>query len=356
MYSITNNLQNNVEGCLLEQLPPENFGKILQQLPNVIGSIGVPNEADIPLTMGYMQNLACTSKRIYSYVHDPYITKLFFCSLAKKYCVAPESFAAELNTEAARIFLWNYIKESKLDEDYNVIQNIYSLASSVLQEAKEAEVLFNYFEGRKQSPLPNPLYYQTKSGVVLYCNSAPNHIATPFGEIIIFNGGSSSGNSHISASEVFIKRLNATFEKITEKDLGITNSNYYEISNSLESNQIRKINPEEFRPIHKQDLENKKGSKNLILDLYPGNYSVYKINEIYGKILPEPICHSAGNQMRSFTLVRTVWEMLEKNRLGKDPISKEFNEINQKKYEGILMRIRAFNIRGKDSVQYQLFS
>lgn len=315
----------NKQPTIFETLPARVIGCILDQLNQITGSKGIVNQADIPVAMRFARNLACTSKRMATNVNHPDATNIFLKSLSDKYGEPPEHFAALLNTIGARKWLWNYIKENGDDKAYLVIQDIYKLASDVLKEAKTAGLTFEYSEGCNGWPKPNPYYYQTKQGFVLYNDWAPSHLATPFGQIKIYGGGMSSGNSPLSAVEVFIRRLNAVFEHVAfggslgSSDKGKT----YEITVFSGSDTIRKISPEEMKQISEEELASKRGTQNLIVNTQCGNGSIYKIRGVKGKEVPDVIWYDSRKSIRSYELINRIWEMLEANRLGKDPIPQQ---------------------------------
>jgi hypothetical protein len=315
----------NHQTALFELVPVDIIGNILDQLNRVTGSKGIINDADLPVVMRYARSLACTSKTMASNVHHPDVTDLFLESLSHKYGESNEHLAALLNTTGARQWIWNYIKKKGDDKAYQVIQEIYELASDVLKEAKHAGLKFEYSEGRKGWPGPNPLYYQTKQGFALYIDHSPSHLATPFGQITIYGDGVSSGNSLLSITEVFIRRLNAVFQHMVgTNSLGIGgNEQIYEIAASSGQDTIRKISEKEIKQISIEELRNKTGTQNLITTKQYGNCTVYTIREVKGKKAPDLIVHDAKNSIRSIELITRIWEMLEANRLGQDPIAKK---------------------------------
>ena len=70
------------------------------------------------------------------------MTRIFLKSLSEKYEGSSEHFVALLDTIGARAQLWDYIKKNGDDKTYQVIQEIYELASDVLKEAKDAGLRF----------------------------------------------------------------------------------------------------------------------------------------------------------------------------------------------------------------------
>lgn len=267
-----NNLLSAIEQC-----PPEIIGNVLSQLNKTTGSEGFVNEADIPVIMRYVSNLAITSKKMCELINSPSVTHLFLNSLSDKYQETPEHFAALFNTIGARKWLWNYIREKGDYETYQVIHDIYTVASTILKDAKDTGQSVNCSE--KWSS-PDSFYKQTKQGFFLYnyksdflnynIYSPPFRVATPFGQIQFFSEGTLP---HLISS-AFIKKLNATFEKDSDQ------------------------------------------------------YSMYKIRQIGEKILPDARFLETSEKERSRMLIGSIWEMLEKNHKGQDPVQKEIEQKN----------------------------
>ncbi len=298
------------------------MGHVLDQLNIVTGSRGIVNKADIAVLKRYTSNLACTSKNIAAQVNHPSVTHLFLESLSKKYGQSCEYFAAQFNSIGTRNWLWRYItKEGGDAQVYQVIQDIFEFAANVLTEAENAGLELEYSEGRQEWPSHNPYFYRTtKQGFVLYNNWEPVHIVTPLGEIKLYEGVRFIGESALSVTEVFIKRLNAEYacgECFSEDGVGTD----YEIEASY-SETIRKISEDEMKKISQEESEARKGTQNLIVNSLCHNYSSYNIKEVNRKKVPEVVWHEKGGSERSYELIKMIWEMLEANRLGLDPIAK----------------------------------
>jgi len=304
----------------IEKLPNEVIGKILVNLVQISGSKGIANKADIPFIMKSMRSLACTNTRFYTDLNEPQVVKVFVEALADRYKESPQHFAAELNTSGAREYIWKYIHEKKYDQDYESIQEVHELAASTSKIAKDAGIYFEYTEGREGWPDPNPFYSQTKQGFYLSIDSAPSELFTPFGKVMIFGGGSSQGYATYSVSEFFIKNLDARFECLTGGGFGSNGGELYEIETST-SNAIRDLTEQEIRPLEEVKLNEKKGTSNLINHTLCGRCSIYKIQKIGDRDLPEPQMQSRDS-MLSYGLVNLMWELLEKKRKGEDPLAK----------------------------------
>ncbi len=216
----------------------------------------------------------------------------------------------------------NLLKKNGDEETYRVIQDVYQLASQVLKEAKAAGLDFEYTEGSKDWPEPNPFYYQTRQGFELYIGAAPSHIATPFGKIKIFGGGSSRGYSPQSVSEVFIKRLNGIFKGVTSSRsfLGDERGVLRKVDFSP-GNTIRELSKSDFQGITEEEMEREQGSQKLILNSLCGNESIYEIGQVGGRALLPVQHYSQRSQQRSYELINKIWSMLEQKRSGQDPIA-----------------------------------
>jgi hypothetical protein len=310
----------------LELLPRELISNILDQLNQETGSEGIVNKADIPVVMRYARSLICTSKKMAAQMNHPDVTRLFLNSLSKKYDQSSEHFAVLFNTIGARTQLWDYIQENGDDKAYQAIQEIYKLASDVLKEAKSAGLLFECSQDNQSRP--NPFYSQTKQGLILYIDWAPTHLATPFGKIEIYEGAISSHHCPLSVAELFIRRLNAVFERMAcvHNLDGRDSGEFFEITASSGPDTIRKISSQEKKRISKKEAESKKGTQNLIVNSLSRNFGIYKIREVKGKKIPDVIWPDSEKSMRSYELINAIWKMLKANRLGQDPIAKKIKQ------------------------------
>ncbi len=318
-----NSIHNKIS--VFEELPEPVIGTILDQLNKITGSKGIINTADIPVIKRYANSLACTSKTMAAKVTHPEATYLFLESLSAKYGKPCEEFAVILNTVGCRRWLWNYIKVNGDDKAYQVIQDIYELASDALNEARNAGLNFNYTEGCIKWPSPNPFYHQTKQGFVLNIDGAPNFVSTPFGEIIIY-GGIDSGFASFYLAEIFIKQLNAVFHNLRLGGGEDNKGENYELAVSLEKDKdtLRKNYQKEMKIITEEELACRKGTQNLIVNSLHGNSASYIIREVKGKKVPDVIWREAGSR-RSYELINRIWEMLEAKRKGGDPIAIKIN-------------------------------
>lgn len=326
-----------------ESLPNVAFGTVLDQLNRMTGSNGIVNDSDIPVIMKNVFNLACTSKTLYRAVNNSIVTKALLDSLARKYLKTPRYLAAKLDTVGARKWIWDYIHINKFHETYAAIQEIYKLAADVQKEANKANLKFKMSEGRKGWPSPNPFYYQTKTGFLLHASTSPHALSTPFGEIKIYGGG--LANDSLSILEIFIKQLDATFEEMSFggcRKPADREQNYKILISDLKSKKLRKLSFKDGIKISEAELEKEKDSHNIIFNSYCGNDSVYKIRRVGNQVMPEVTYHAKNSQLE-YEFVNTMWEMLEKARLGKNPIAKEIVKKDIRMVSAETSRPRTFS-------------
>jgi hypothetical protein len=292
-----------------EQLPNEVIGEILAQGAWQTGSDGIVNHADIPVVFHQARSLALTSTRLYSAVNSPSATRLFTESLCRKFGKSPQHFASLLNTSGARKWIWDETEKNGDMKAYQLIQRIYAVASQMSAEAQQIGLAFDFVSGPAWWLVPKPPLSQTKKGVILYVDSFPHHLGTPFGEVRIFGEGCWSGSSAVSVTEVMLRRLGGTFQGIAHEHLPILE---LPLPNAEAGNSMRPIGPGELQPISLQEMQSRIGSKTLIM-------SPSAAYTVEGDLPVE--FHASREQFRGDEAVRRVWEMLETHRTGGDPVA-----------------------------------
>lgn len=311
----------------IEQLPPKIIGNILKQLNKMTGTEGVVQRQDIPVIMRNIRSLACTSKAMHAKVNDLATTDIVLESLSRKYKQSPENLAAELDTVGSHHWIWEYIQRNGDLANYQVVHDIHTLVCGVLKEAKKFGLL--YFEEERITPDPNP-WEQTESGFLMRCSSGLHSIVTPLGKIEFRSGNcyvTGNGRVPLSVVEVLIRKFHAKFEKLESV------SRYEEISRIEEvippsdgSGQMREIR--ELREISRQEAEKQIGTQKFITCDYEG-LCAYQITQINGKTVPT-VVRSSKKSFRDYGLLKKIWGMLEKKRLGKDPLAIEYKVIKQR--------------------------
>ncbi len=293
-----NSLYNGFEQCSRDVI-----GSILNQINKETGSWGVINDADIAVVMDCVGKLASTCKSLFLKINSQEVTTVLLQSLSNKYGKSCEQFAAELNTSASRQWLWNFIQKNGDARAYQIIQDIYEIATNIFEP--------QFKTGRWSFGEPIPGFIQTSMGFGLIIHEVPRGIVTPFGEIKIYRHASGIDDSYL-LSKLFIRCLKAKFVQFEYPMFKATSKYIYEIDISLKSNEIKKIELEE--------LQVKKGSENLIFCSEYGISSLYEIGAFKEDIPAMLKC--SYHQRRSQMLIMCIWEMLEANKMGLDPTQK----------------------------------
>lgn len=289
-------------------------GNILGQLVHVTTS-SILNKKDIPVVFRNASRFSSTCKSILTKVEDLTTTHIFLKSLSDKYNKPYDYFAARFNTTTCRTWLFNATKRNGDLKTYQAIQDITKIILDIIEEAKAAEIRFTGNSWRLT-------YYtdlQTVKGFSLMIYQAPHFIITPFGRIKIFEGGSffdknmNSREPSRLISALFIQRLDAVFERVQ------TDSNYVEIA-TTNSDALKKIEITDTKKLSYEDVEKKKGTKNLIVCDELGRPTFYDVGNVNGQHFEAP---TKNQNKRSRKLINRIWELLEKNRLELNPIIKE---------------------------------
>lgn len=240
-------------------MPPLITGNILVQLNQITGSEGIINKEDIPVVFRYANNLALTNKRLFRNVNHLEAFDIFLESLSKKYGWSKEHFAALWNTRGTREWLWRIINTNGDLQSYQIIQEAHCIASNVFKQSKDKGLSFHIHDLDKE---PNLTMGKTARGVRLIICENSASVETPFGKVYVY---SFDGQPHWLVVGTLIERFSALFDKCIELYLHA---------------QIREV-----RELPVTDFDSAKS-------------------------------------YRSAELIERIWEMLEKNRLGKNPIEK----------------------------------
>lgn len=305
---------NNRSGCSpFERLPTSLVGHTIDFLNWMTGSFGIVTSVDIPVIIRKIRCLASTSRSMYTHIRSEEVIRTLLKSLSLKYNQPPENFAVLLPAKSAQKWLWNYIdKKNGYGEAYQIIQAIYHVGCTVLQEAKN-EGLTDEDDDFRPEMLdlhPNAYYGRTKQGFVFCHDQGPSHLATPFGKMP-FTAFSSGRFSGIAASEVLIRRLNAVFAGM---DLAKGEQEIHEIEASSESLLFREISPQDKKKISVEELESKKGTQNVIEGTSYENCSAYDIRNVGKELVPAVKWFAPDESQLSYEAIKRIWEMLEDRR------------------------------------------
>lgn len=226
---------------------------------------------------------------------------------------SPEHVAAMLNTFTSRQFLWNYIQSSGDFETYQSIQDIRAVVLDIIQKLKNAGFVFNVETSNLR--FYNFTDRQSQKGFKLYLRSG---LLTPFGEIKILPNLQS--NQLMSRLRIaLIHRLGSEFEMMKQEEGAI--GNIYEYSMSLETVFDKDSLLIENSPTF-NNLKDSVGSKKLFVSNYFHFYSIYSVKHVDGNPVPE---FQACEKPRSMVLIKRIWEMLELNEKGFDPVTKKIS-------------------------------
>lgn len=226
------------------------------------------------------------------------VTKLFCETLGKTCSLDAAYVAAKLKTDAAKEFVWGYIKEKKYDEDYQTIGLICDLIKSKLKN--------ECFDRM------NPHYDRTISGFYLYFNHrvGPMLIATPFGRIELTGNSNLSTDALLPIFTLFIDQLGATFQ-----GCGPASS---VIDSNKAKHSFHEVREGKLIEIDEKDVESKKGTNSLIFSGRDHHVSQYEINKVAEKTLPKPVMEDRNATLpsRRYALAGCIWKMLKDDALS----------------------------------------
>jgi hypothetical protein len=305
----------------IETLSREQVGTVLGQLVKITGTEGIINDADTPVILRNIRNLACTSKTMYNAVNDPIVVEIFLTFLAEKQQKTAVHFAAAFDTLGTRRWLWSYIRQNNYEKTYRVIQDIYALATIIKEESLSAGPHFDLGE---RSTQPDALTYRTETGfVLLHQHKKPLHIVTPFGKLPLYKQVDAC--YELSLLELFIKRLDATFAGISYKAANAPPDpgEYHVVTISdLNDHCIRNIADDAGEIRTRAQLTDQVGTQNLITSSHGGTKSVYTIRKVEDRLTPE-VTFPPKESRPDLVLLSVVWKMLETVRLGGDPVNQK---------------------------------
>lgn len=304
----------------LDRMPCNIFTLIvIPRLNEKTSTERILDEADIPVIMGEIRNLSLTCKNVYKIVNCQAFTQMLLENMTKKYKKSQAYMASMLDTPGARQWLWTYINQNGYKEVYDTIQDIYALAARILTEAKKAGLDFNAEDGRMGWSFPKPLYSRVQTGLFLFARSTPNGLATPFGEMIIYPTVG-VGSDCLAITEMFIRRLNATFAKILYSEKSFPskqNNNRLILVSDHKSNSFSNISYNAGKAITKADLERQKGKKVVVVNSHAE--TMYTIQRVGSRALLVGTWPSSKCEHEA---VKMMWEMLKKNEHGLNPLMK----------------------------------
>ena len=302
------------------------FYKVLDYLSWFEVPAKTSNHQKISMLMSYFSNLACTSKEMYNLMNHEEVKSLYLQELLIRFPKIPDYLAERLNAEEVKKWFWVYIKLNKYDKVYQTIQNIYKVVLNILREAKEVGLDYhidhNYGIGR-DSILRNPKK-QLKSGFLLCDNSKQRELETPLGTVDLFRIDTWSKYATVSISEALIQKLDGILEKVAytstysyRENSGFHQRHDFNNIQEVEASHkelegFREINKEYIRPLSREVLETRKGSKNIILSIKL--HGAYRIQRVGNTVLPELQEFDSEEEKLSENVICKIWATLEEGK------------------------------------------
>lgn len=273
---------------------------------DVIGSIlghVVAQNGFLPAIV-YTRNLSFTSRVLKERINSHIVVCSFLNALKAKFGESCEYHAACLNTIGARRWLWSHIQQNGDFESYQIFQDIYNIWKKILLNVRNAGIdSINFTEFKPKG------HSQTCQGFRLNNHA---HIETPFG---VFTFGISEDNQFHRTLIALMRSLNCTFEYMVDAPYAPFDEQISEIdipSGSVYKDEII------FKPVTREELKTRIGSNSLFSNFYYELCSYYKISEVNGRAVPD----YKKDEIRKVELICRIWELLELNHQGIDPITK----------------------------------
>ena len=288
---------------------------LVPQMNKLTGSAGVVNTADLPVSMRNVVRLSLTCKKMQAILNSPIFIRTLLTQLAKRFEKSEEFIASQMDTPSSRRWLWNYIQTHGYGRIYQAIQDIYAVAGKVIKDAKAAGLEIETAKREDTCPAPNPCFYQVKSGLFLLSDRIPDILATPFGQVKLVTV--LSVKDSLPLTEKIFRCLKATFLEIFYLS-DDRNNRVFEVADS-DAPSFLPIAFEAGRKISERELNDQKGRRVVIVNRNAS--TMYIVKQVGDQILAPG--EWANLDDREPVLVHAMWKMLERNRIGQDPLARE---------------------------------
>lgn len=308
---------------IVQVLLQDTIGHIACQLCTIIGTPNIVNPKDIKVIVKNIKNFSFTSKNAYTAINSKEVTSALIEALAKRFKINTIDAALELGTPGSLIWINQYVKQHGNYELFKVVQKIFKIAEEVRKEAKEQN-LAEVGSGQKDWPGINPYYNQTKQGLFLSIESYPHSLFTPWGEAMLFGGGSGSYFGFLALSQAFLNRLKTVFETTTEFFSNEDKVKFYEIiapikredidkDKSMDSNEssqyYEQLGNKLLKELSREEVTAKKKQETLIVSDYCGFGSIYKVLAVDQEKLPDPEMQERSKYL-SYESAKKTWEIM----------------------------------------------
>lgn len=194
---------------------------------------------------------------------------------------------------------------AELRATFDAIQAIHELAAKLAKESAdrgEAKIAL----GAKRWSGSNPSRDQTKQGLFLSIEEYPSNLATPWGKVEIYGGGSYQDSTVGKLFNGFRKNMQLKFVKNTCEKGGPYPDDVIKFYKGDLGNPIE---------INRKELEKYRGTDVPILANYCGCESIYEVESVQGVKLPKAEPLTKWENYRAFDDVKKSWIALTARRI-----------------------------------------
>lgn len=294
----------------LNSMPPEVIGNILHHLNYQIGCKDFINQADFAVVIKNSKNLAYVNKELYRKVNNLQATSIFIESLAQRFHMNPLDVAVTIKTQGSLAWLLRYAHESGDYEQFEVLQQIFSICSAISQQAQAYNLDVEY--GQLDDPGSNSFEFQTEQGFMLVSENARNALCTPWGQVTLLT--SYDYLDFLTAEQKLLEKLSTTFDCVMSIKSVETQCKLIQL---LDVKTVKKIKFKDIcKKIAYEDI-NESRSQQIII---PGNFSYYQIHAVQDINLP--VCKLLQKcNYKSYEVVKALWNLMD-NEFHKRPLDK----------------------------------
>ncbi len=315
-------MNGSIAAMNLHDMPREIIGQIMATIARDIGTHELINKADIPVIVKYTKALSLTNRALYYKVNDVEATRMLVTAIAHRFAMDECTAVGLIKTPGAWEWIKKYLEMSGEYEQFKVMQRIFEIAHEVRTEFKGLG--FAISDGQESRLCSNSS--QTKQGFFLLLESTPARLATPWGDVRLFSGGSGYGYLFKAFTQDFMKRFKVAFvAPPRQRRNAVWQDSYYETTADDLKALIRsgKKIAMSITKLTEDEVQQRDGTEKIIFHGLWGHYTTYKLLEVDGNPLPEPKMRESTDY-RSHETTDMIWKILE------DRYHKEKGIIKQK--------------------------
>ncbi|HEV2916985.1 MAG TPA: hypothetical protein VGW78_04510 [Candidatus Babeliales bacterium] len=203
------------------------------------------------------------------------------------------------------------INQEKKHGSYALFKQIQTIrkiiAPKVAEESTERGHISWVESGEKGWPDTNPCYHQTKEGMYLTIGSYPNHIGTPWGEVMLYGSGSSNSSGFKPFTLHFMKNFTLAF--IKNKCQNFDNLPFGVYESDKKNIKFYKVDAQNNETeIPRESLKDYEGKDTLIQSNLCGCNSLYEILAVQGQPVPKLEQFKYYKEFRSYEDVKSDWQ------------------------------------------------